>query len=535
MNPELENVIQRFIDGTATAAEVAALSHQVETSETARLAYLTLAEIHAALAADETLRTPAVVTRPKPELRPLPPTRRRPQVKPRRPSFTPWLAAAAVLLLSAIILYPRLSRFASPSQAAAAPPGVAVLAGVADAVWSDPSPAPGGTLTPGRLKLESGMAAIEFHSGARLLLEGPAKLDLVSTMEVNIRSGKLCANVPPPAHGFSITTPSTRVVDLGTTFGLAVHPDGSAQVKVMQGKVELRQSGSVHPLETDGAAFVDAAGTPNTVRIPDEAFPSEENFMERSAAGARQSTTRWQAAAATLAKDPATLLSFNFQESTPSSRSVRNQAARALVESHGTLVGTGWTQGRWPGKHALEFNGRSDRLLFKLSGSAPAATCLAWLRVNSLPNQYNILLMPDTSKKSALQWMLQKSGEMRLSLTNDLADPATPNGWEPPVKATAISNLDLGRWVCLASTYDSTTGTVTHYRDGRAIGTGTFPLGLPVAFDSFSFGNWAESTVNDDVDAERFRNFVGCLDELAILARALSPAEIDQLYQIGKP
>jgi hypothetical protein len=145
--------------------------------------------------------------------------------------------------------------------------------------------------------------------------------------------------------------------------------------------------------------------------------------------------------------------------------------------------------------------------------------------------------MPDTAKKSALQWMLQKSGEMRLSLTNDLADPATASGWEPPVKATAISNLDLGRWVCLASTYDSTTGMVTHYRDGRAIGTGTFPLGLPVAFDSFSFGNWAESSVDGDVDADadRFRNFVGCLDELAVLSRALSPAEIDQLYQIGKP
>jgi hypothetical protein len=533
MTPELENLIQRFIDGTATPAEAAELSCQIESSQSARNAYLDLADIHAALASDETLHPP-VVTRPKPQLRPLPPTRRRPVVKARRPSVTSWFPAAAVLLVSAVILYTRISRPTSPPHAAA-PAGVAVLAAAADAVWSDPSPAAGGTLAPGLLKLESGMAAIEFTSGARLLLEGPAELELVSTMEADFRGGKLRANVPPPAHGFSITTPSTRVVDLGTTFGLAVHPDGSSLIKVMQGKVELRRGGNVHPLETDDAAAVDAAGTTATVRIPAEAFPSEENFIERIATGAHHSTARWQAAASALSKDPATLLCYNFQESTPSSRSVRNQIAQAPVESHGTLVGTGWTQGRWPGKRAIEFNGRSDRLLFKLSGTSPAATCLAWLRVDSLPNLYNILLMPDTSRKSALQWMLQQSGDVRLTLTNHLAHPATSKGWEPPVKASAISNLDLGRWVFLATTYDSTTGEVTHYRDGRAIGTGTLPLGLPVAFNSYSFGNWAESTAQDAVTADSFRNFVGCLDELAILSRALSPAEIKHFHQIGKP
>lgn len=534
MNPELENLIQRFIDGTATADEVAGLSHQIETSESARLDYLALAEIHAALAADQTLRAPAAVTRPKPELRPLPLTRRRPMLKRRLLSFAPWLAAV-VVLLGAIIFYPSQSRPPSTALSEVSSQCVAVLAGVADAVWSDPSPAPGVILTPGLLKLESGMAAIEFNSGARLLLEGPAELELVSTMEVNFRSGKLRANVPPPAHGFSTTTPSTRVVDLGTTFGLAIQPDGSTRIKVMDGKVELRHGSSVYPLETSASVSVDADGATATVKIPDEAFPSEGNFMERIATGARHSSTRWQVATAALSRDPATLLSFSFQESTAFSRSVRNQAVNAPVESHGTLVGTGWTEGRWPGKHALQFKGRSDRMLFKLSGSSLAATYLAWLRLDSLPNAYNCLLMPDTSKKSALQWMIQKSGEMRIALSNDLANQATVKGWEPPVKAAAISNLDLGRWVFLASTYDSTTGDVTHYRDGRIVGTGTFSLRLPVAFDSYSFGNWAETTVREDVGADQFRNLVGSLDEFAILSRAMSPAEIEQFYQTGKP
>ena len=56
-----------------------------------------------------------------------------------------------------------------------------------------------------------------------------------------------------------------------------------------------------------------------------------------------------------------------------------------------------------------------------------------------------------------------------------------------------------------------------------------------MAFDSYSFGNWAESSVGEDADATRVRNFVGCLDEFAILSRALSPGEIERFYQIGKP
>jgi hypothetical protein len=444
----------------------------------------------------------------------------------------PSLAAAAVLLLSGYLGWRALRNPSATGVLSAIQP-VAVLKEDVDAVWKDP--APRGSLVPGTLMLESGMAAIEFTSGARVLLEGPAELELVSDMKAFCRSGNLLVHVLPPAIGFSIATPSSRIVDLGTVFGLSVRNDGSTLVKVMQGEVELRHPREVYRIKTDAAAMIDPCGKPTQVKTPDEVFPSETKFNERIASGALRNAARWQATAETLAKDPAALLSYNFTESHHSSRSVRNHASGATLESHGTLVGVGWTRGRWPDKRALEFNGRSDRLLFKLSGSAPAATCIAWLRVDSLPNPYNIFLMPDTANKSALQWMLQKSGEMRLSLTNDLADPATANGWEPPVKAAAISNLDLGRWICLASTYDSSTGKVTHYRDGRAIGTGTFPLGLPVAFDSFSFGNWARSTVDNDVDAERFRNFVGCLDELAILSRALSPDEIEQFYQIGKP
>lgn len=446
-------------------------------------------------------------------------------------------AAAAVLLIAGLFLWPPAAREVPTHAQAPSPEPVALIKEAVDAVWKDLRPAPGSALLPGTLVLESGMAAIEFASGARLLLEGPAELEIVSGMELFCRSGKMRVQVPPPARGFVVGTPKLRVVDTGTAFGLAVNGDGSSSVKVLEGAVELHQDRGVRDLKQGAAMVADAAGRLVPAALPDEAFPSEARFRERVHADDRLGVARWQSCADRIAADPATLLAFTFQESSDTSRSVRNHAAKATLESHGSLVGTRWTTGRWPGKRALEFRGRGDRLLFKLGGSSSSATCFAWLRVDSLPNLYHVLLMPDSSRDSALQWILQGSGQTRLALTNGIGDPATPAGWEGPVKAKAISQLELGRWVFFAATYDSRTGRVVHYRDGQPIGSGLFPGQLPVSFGSYAFGNWPAGSMKPGGRPHRdsFRNFSGCLDELAVISRALSPAEISRLHQEGKP
>jgi hypothetical protein len=70
--------------------------------------------------------------------------------------------------------------------------------------------------------MKSGIAQIEFYQGARVLIEGPAELQLVSSGEATCTRGKLSANVPPQAKGFRINTPKGTIVDLGTEFGLDV-------------------------------------------------------------------------------------------------------------------------------------------------------------------------------------------------------------------------------------------------------------------------------------------------------------------------
>jgi hypothetical protein len=80
-------------------------------------------------------------------------------------------------------------------------------------------------------------------------------------MVARLQSGKLTAHVGPRGKGFALNTPQTRVVDLGTEFGVDARADGSTDVMVIKGKVDLFTSPRnqrVTPLEQGEAVRVDA-------------------------------------------------------------------------------------------------------------------------------------------------------------------------------------------------------------------------------------------------------------------------------------
>lgn len=83
------------------------------------------------------------------------------------------------------------------------------------------------------------MARIAFRSGATVIVEGPATLELATPLAGRLMRGKLVADVPAEAHGFRVDTPLTSVVDLGTRFGVSVGPPGTTDVHVLAGRVEV--------------------------------------------------------------------------------------------------------------------------------------------------------------------------------------------------------------------------------------------------------------------------------------------------------
>src|SRR5437763_8454369 len=122
-----------------------------------------------------------------------------------------WFAALAAAVLVAVVLWPRPAGVQPPLVAAEPTDNsVAVLLRAPGAVWGETemSTRVGAPLRSGWLRLKSGFAHIEFYSGATVILEGPAELQLVSRSEAYCSRGKLRATVPQQAQGFTITTPT---------------------------------------------------------------------------------------------------------------------------------------------------------------------------------------------------------------------------------------------------------------------------------------------------------------------------------------
>jgi ferric-dicitrate binding protein FerR (iron transport regulator) len=115
---------------------------------------------------------------------------------------------------------------------------VAWLVNAQDCQWAD-SAAAAGDLGPGKvLRIARGLAEFRFASGAHIVLEGPASLELVSSTSVRLGSGKAAVRVPEAARGFTVFSPQGRVVDLGTEFGVSVAADGSTELVVFEGEIE---------------------------------------------------------------------------------------------------------------------------------------------------------------------------------------------------------------------------------------------------------------------------------------------------------
>ncbi|HEX5271155.1 MAG TPA: FecR domain-containing protein [Gemmataceae bacterium] len=170
-------------------------------------------------------------------------------------SFPVKIAAAAAVLLAVGVAWWLISRPA-PAEA----PEVAWLVNAQDCRWAEDTP-PAGPMRAGSvLRVERGLAEIQFRSGARVVLEGPAALELLSANGARLLRGKLSARVPEPAVGFEVLSPRGKVVDLGTEFGVAVGDDGATDVRVFVGQVKASAGGDPVSLKANQSAHLDGDG-----------------------------------------------------------------------------------------------------------------------------------------------------------------------------------------------------------------------------------------------------------------------------------
>ncbi len=116
-----------------------------------------------------------------------------------------------------------------------------------DCCWSKEAKRPadfGHLLTGQRLAVDAGLLEITYGSGARVVLEGPVEYTVTERNMGFLEHGRLVAQVPATANGFTVQTPGAKVTDLGTCFGLLVDKLGATEVHVFEGRVEVAQLAS---------------------------------------------------------------------------------------------------------------------------------------------------------------------------------------------------------------------------------------------------------------------------------------------------
>lgn len=167
-----------------------------------------------------------------------------------------YAAGIAVAALIAVLVYPHLAgdNGAGPVVAGedpgeglvaepSPPPIVATLTQSYQPEWSDDSLAIeiGDRMAAGVYQLERGAVTLSFDRGATALIQAPARFELIGDNHGRIELGRITATVPPQAVGFTIDTPTSRVVDFGTEFGVSVGDEGETLAAVFKGLVELSE------------------------------------------------------------------------------------------------------------------------------------------------------------------------------------------------------------------------------------------------------------------------------------------------------
>ena len=90
----------------------------------------------------------------------------------------------------------------------------------------------------GKWFLQKGTAKILYDNGVQVVLEGPAEFELTSLMDMGLTYGRAYTRVPKTGTGFTIVTDNSRIIDLGTEFGVYAS-QGNTEVHVLEGRTTL--------------------------------------------------------------------------------------------------------------------------------------------------------------------------------------------------------------------------------------------------------------------------------------------------------
>ena len=519
---ERDQLIDALLEGDISEADFLRLEAELQVNPEARQAYYdrqtlsTLLQVETEGLADTLLPMPAP-----------PRSRRR------------WLGIAGIAALLALsasgILLGWFAGKDAPETVSAEPgaTGFAVMAGQAETIWDGVALSRGDLVPEGELLLQSGTAQIELFSGVTVIVEGAARFEVVSPMEMIVTRGKIRAHVPEPAKGFRLRTTAGEIVDLGTEFAVDVTPE-HADVHVLDGEVEFHPKTAPMRLLGKGNALRWTENGETALPFGGAGFVGLAGLEEKLAEVRRDKRAEWQAHSLRLKEDPRLLAYYPMRDLRGGARHLSDASP---ASRDGTVVRARRVADRWehPGA-ALNFSPASSRVRVNIPGVHRSLALYCWVRIDSLDRWYNSLFLTDGHELNEPHWQIMNDGRLFFSVKahnrKGRNDPDKQVVYSPPFWNPSMS----GKWFQIATVFDADAATVTHYINGKPVHREKIRdemLVDHVRIGAASIGNWSEPKRSDPHFA--IRNLNGAIDEFAVFSAALSAEEIAEFYRIGKP
>ena len=423
--------------------------------------------------------------------------------------FTLIMSAAAVLLLVLLVT----------TQPDKAQP-VASITGDFDAVWDGPAHIDGIRLwNDGTVHcLKQGIAELTFDSGAVVLVESPACFEVLDRNRMHFDEGSLTAKVPPAALNFTVETSDSKVVDLGTEFGLTSSLQKGTEVHVRKGVVE-HAAGEIKNsikfrLSAGQASHIDLKGSFSRVTYKNDQFRWERPNRYETAVIASKPVAyyRFEKASAALGFDemnktetPSEPGSINFVDGpdfgdTNKSLHLSGEAGSEVFISD-TKVD--WTQ-------------------------EPEFTISLWVRPEqTVPAGQNIISQTNADQELSEYFACR----IRLNQDNKGCFFIYDKNNGRQIQKRTQDPIPLNQWSHITASYG--TENMNIYVNGNL--QISYPLPEDCQPRRHKNGFWAIGAETGEMDAPGVRAFSnslkGAVDEISIYNRQLSDQEVKTLYE----
>ena len=371
----------------------------------------------------------------------------------------------------------------------------------------------GDSLGAGSYELRVGLMEAAYPSGVEVLIESPATFELCGTNTVRLSEGKLSAQVPKNAVGFTVQTPAASVMDLGTEFGVSAGKTGS-EVHVFKGEVLVTTTNDPVPvhLKENQASRVDQA-TLTTTGIEPQPHKSIRSLNEPSGGYVNQ----------VLHLEP---VAYFRMGPTHDATLLRERAH----QRNGNII-LGRSSTPWgPGKMGVALRlGGAEAGTYAVMPNFPKATnnqlsVCAWVFAERRPRWASI------AKNWAKDVGTNYGGQFHFGLRQDQGDLEVHvhDAAGEEVWVREKTPLPLNQWQFVAFTLDG--ATLRLYRNGCEVGSAPCPGLSTFAPSALGIGVKLERT-GSQPERHTPGFWHGLIDELAVFPHALTPSQIQKLFQ----